>query len=161
MVTNYTGNRNALIPIRMIFPGDLREKPLPFADTVTLPQELNKGEYITVLPSTILDTNYKILRMEVSFRMFTEEKDKSKFPPLVFNIINREGEHVIWRQLNPSRDAAIIASEGSWYTIAYRADMNISFVKNHADKQLKLYLWNQQSILVQYDSLNVTINGFY
>ena len=157
-VTEYVGSANAMIPIWMMFSGNITEHEVPVSDSVVYNGLFKSDGYISVVRKMRIPDEYKYVTVSIRFKMLSKEPDLGKLPRMVFDVTDSTGRSVLWNQYPLSVQGTY--KPGQWVPVGFNQSMDLSHIQHPERCDLKLYLWNTSGLTIGCDSLTRKISGF-
>jgi len=151
-ITTYVSSSKKLLPDKFFFGKELTPEFIEAMEKCKLSKNDIPETFTSVLKKMKLEKIYKRIKLNVSFKYYTNEKNLNKAPELVFEYIDNEGNREIWEGYNISD---FVKTPGQ---VEVCRTIDLSFIKNAG--YLKMYLWNKNNCKIKYDNLKLTLLGY-
>jgi len=157
-VTQYVGSSNTLIPAWMLFGKTVTEEVVTVPDSLKYSGAYTSDGFITVLRAMQFNQEFKYIKLQISFRIFSQEQDPEKIPKMVFDVSDSTGRTLLWNQYSLFGPGEY--KPGQWNRVTFSESMSLSNIRDIKSSRVRMYLWNTRSVIVRCDSLERKIWGY-
>ena len=160
-LSQYAIENNALIPGSIFFKDELTKTSIIPEKTTEFDNSQIASEFVRIFMPTQFSENYENIQVNITMKMKSHQPDSLKLPQLILEVLDSNFTSYLYSEFFLEEGSTYIRGDSGWGSVKINKRVDLGFIKQREDKWMKVYIWNRNTIPLQLDSLEVTIDGFY
>ena len=160
-LTQYIVENNALIPDYLYFEDSYYTQRLKVKEKIVFRPGKTSKEFISVMKPVPFKRAYQYLDLDLGVNIRCDTNDTAYLPLLILEVKDSAYITHFHTSVKLIYDTTLIDSSGRLNRYRLSEKFDLGFIPDQLVNSVKMYFWNQDKVILELDSLTISIDGFY